>query len=96
MIRCIAVCVTVLSLTIAADAASSQTPPSSAYALLVGPVVNKQSQKCALTKPMLKVCTAKRENHFEPSVRGTLESPLSGHVLTEGLCPDARFAVANP
>jgi hypothetical protein len=33
MIRCIAVCVTVLSLTIAADAASSQASPSSAYAL---------------------------------------------------------------
>jgi hypothetical protein len=33
MIRSIAVCGTVLLLTIAADAASSQTPPSSAYAL---------------------------------------------------------------
>jgi len=33
MIRSIAVCATVLLLTIAADAASSQTPPSSAYAL---------------------------------------------------------------
>src|SRR5436190_17964913 len=35
-------------------------------------------------KPMLKVCTAKRENHFQPSVKDTVESPLSGHVITEG------------
>jgi response regulator of citrate/malate metabolism len=33
--------------------------------------------KRALTKPTLKVCTAKREKHFEPSVKGTVESQLS-------------------
>ena len=47
---------------------------------LVGPRVSKQSQKRALTKPMLKVCMAKRENHFEPSVKGTVESPLNGQI----------------
>ena len=42
MIRSIAVCGTVLLLTIAADAASSQTPPSSAYALF-GRSTSKQA-----------------------------------------------------
>jgi hypothetical protein len=42
MIRCIAVCATVLSLTIAADAASSQTSPSFAYALF-GRSTSKQA-----------------------------------------------------
>jgi hypothetical protein len=42
MIRCIAVCATVLSFTIAADPASSQAPPSSAYALF-GRSTSKQA-----------------------------------------------------
>jgi hypothetical protein len=42
MIRSLAVCATVLLLTIAADAASSQTPPSSAYALF-GRSTSKQA-----------------------------------------------------
>jgi hypothetical protein len=66
MIRCIAICATVLSLTISADAVSS----GSAYALVAGStsLVSKRSQKRALIKPMLKVCTAKQGNRFEPSV----------------------------
>jgi psiF repeat len=42
MIRSLAVCATVLLLTVAADAASSQTPPSSAYALF-GRSTSKQA-----------------------------------------------------
>jgi hypothetical protein len=42
MIHSLAVCATVLLLTIAADAASSQTPPSSAYALF-GRSTSKQA-----------------------------------------------------
>ena len=34
---------------------------------------------------MLKVCTGKPENHFEPNVKGTVESPRSFQVNTESL-----------
>jgi hypothetical protein len=54
MIRCIAVCATVLSLTIAADAASSQTSPSSAYALF-----GRSTSKQAISKVCSEQANAK-------------------------------------